>query len=131
MDKRILASLQMVHPHSLSQKHPTKRSTSGEFKSLLEKELEPTSPLKVSKHAEGRMLERGILINEMTWQKISDKVQQAKKMGINDSLVLTSEAALIISAKNETVITALKREEANEQIFTNINGTIVIEENTK
>jgi flagellar operon protein len=54
-------------------------------------------------------------------------VQEARKMGVNDSLVLLTDAALIISAKNNTVITAMGREEASSQIFTNINGTILMD----
>ena len=48
-------------------------------------------------------------------------------MGVTDSLVLTKEAALVVSAKNNTVITAMGRDEASSQIFTNINGTILID----
>lgn len=36
------------------------------------------------------------------------------------------QAALIVSAKNGTVITAMERDEAKEQLFTNIDGTIVL-----
>lgn len=49
-------------------------------------------------------------------------------MGVKESLVLLNDAALIVSAKNNTVITAMNRKEATEQIFTNINGTIIMNE---
>ncbi|KHF30907.1 hypothetical protein LR68_00397 [Anoxybacillus sp. BCO1] len=45
---------------------------------------------------------------------------------MRDSLVITDEAALIVSAVNQTVITAMHREEAQTQLFTNINGAIII-----
>ena len=52
---------------------------------------------------------------------------EAKKLGVKESLVLLDDAALIVSAKNQTVITAMDRKEAMSQIFTNINGTIVMD----
>lgn len=69
---------------------------------------------------------RGIEFSEAEWGKIAVKVEEAKRKGVTDSLVLTRDAALIVSAKNETVITVLNRDEAASQIFTNINGTIII-----
>ena len=48
-------------------------------------------------------------------------------MGVKESLVLVDDAALIVSAKNNTVITAMNRAEATAQIFTNINGTILMD----
>lgn len=74
------------------------------------------------------MEQRGIRINESRWQQIGEKVKEAKKMGVSDSLVLLENAALIVSAKNEIVITAMDRKEATAQIFTNINGTILMDE---
>lgn len=81
----------------------------------------------VSKHAQVRMNQRNIEIDAGTWSKIDGKIQQAKKLGITDALVLTEQAALVVSAKNHTVITAMDRKEASTQIFTNINGTILID----
>lgn len=69
---------------------------------------------------------RGIEFSEAEWGRIAAKVEEAKRKGVTDSLVLTRDAALIVSAKNETVITVLNRDEAASQIFTNINGTIII-----
>lgn len=82
--------------------------------------------LKISKHANERLLERNITISEQEWQKVTDKVNEARSKGVNQPLVLMDQAALIISAKNSTVITAMERTEAKEQIFTNIDGTIVL-----
>lgn len=82
--------------------------------------------LKVSKHANQRLIDRNIVITEAEWQLINDKVAEARSKGVKDSLVLMDQAALIVSAKNATVITAMDRTEANNQLFTNIDGTIVL-----
>ncbi|MBM7094178.1 flagellar protein [Bacillus sp. H-16] len=95
------------------------------FQSYLHETL--SGSIKVSKHAEKRMNDRNILLSETTWSKIESKLEEAKQKGVNESLVLTTEAALVISAKNETVITAMKRKEASSQLFTGINGVIIID----
>lgn len=83
--------------------------------------------LTLSKHAKERLAEREININENRWSQIEERVNEAKRMGVKESLVLLNDAALIVNAKNNTVITAMNRQEATAQIFTNINGTIVLE----
>ncbi|AXH98704.1 flagellar protein [Sporosarcina sp. PTS2304] len=85
-----------------------------------------TEKLKISKHASDRLQERGIYMTDAEWARIGEKVNEAKRKGIRDSLVLTDQAALIVSAKNSTVITAMNRMEAKDQLFTNIDGTIVL-----
>lgn len=82
--------------------------------------------LKISKHATQRLTERNINIDEKEWRLIETKMVEARKKGITDSLVVTNQAALLVSTKNNTVVTAMNREEANHKIFTNINGTILI-----
>lgn len=82
--------------------------------------------LKISKHASERMQERNIEITEVEWQEVTNKVFEALTKGVKQPLVLMEQAALIISAKNATVITAMDRFEAKSQLFTNIDGTIVL-----
>ncbi|MCK6206205.1 flagellar protein [Bacillus infantis] len=97
------------------------------FSQHLHNALGSGKQLSISKHAQERITQRGIVIDNGVWQKIEGKVQEAKSKGVSESLVLLKDAALIVSAKNNTVITAMKRKEAADQIFTNINGTIIID----
>ena len=83
-------------------------------------------PLKISKHATERMQLRDISISDHEWDIITEKVSEAKQKGVKQPLVILDQATLIVSATNHTVITALDRQEAKEQLFTNIDGTIVI-----
>lgn len=85
-----------------------------------------SEPIKISKHASDRLHLRDIQISTDEWENISQKVYEAKQKGVNQPLVLLDQAALIVSAKNHTVITAMDRNEAKEQLFTNIDGTIVL-----
>lgn len=96
----------------------------NELQSVLKSEREG---LTVSKHAQVRLAQRGIDIDETRWRQIGEKVMEAKNLGVKESLVLLDDAALIVSAKNNTVITAMNRAEATTQIFTNINGTILMD----
>ena len=120
------------YTHPLIQNNVKKPSTTSQngqssFVSELQSVLVPKNDqLIISKHATQRLEQRGIQIEENKWQQINEKVIEAKKLGVKESLVLLDEAALIVSAKNQTVITAMDRNEATSQIFTNINGTIVM-----
>ncbi|GGB30328.1 flagellar protein [Virgibacillus dakarensis] len=101
--------------------NPAKQS---DFKAV----LAGVDKVKVSKHAKERIDERNISINEKDWQLITEKMAEAKRKGVTDSLVVMNNAALLVSTKNNTVVTAMNREEAASKIFTNINGTILINE---
>ncbi|RAK23375.1 flagellar operon protein [Anoxybacillus vitaminiphilus] len=122
--------LQLIHHHPLhiptkkKVQPPSNQSASTFRKILLEVQCEP---LKISKHAQQRLTERNIKISEEQWMKIQEKILEARQKGICDSLVLINHAALIINAKNNTVITAMNRQEAQSQLFTNINGAIILE----
>lgn len=96
------------------------------FLDHLQQATNTTELLKISKHARERLAERNIEISDMEWTNIKAKVDEAKAKGVRESLVLLEQAALIVSAKNGTVITAMDPTEAKSQIFTNIDGTIVL-----
>lgn len=94
-----------------------------QFQDLLN---EAQQKLKISKHASQRIAQRNINISDVEWNKIEEKMQVAKSKGLNESLFLTKNAALIINVKNAIVVTALDRTEAGNQVFTNIDSAILI-----
>ena len=114
-------------PPLMSQNSPVKptQNSGKSFSEHLNIAVQPEA-LKISKHAKDRLAERNIDISEVEWAHVTEIVAEAKSKGIIDSLVLMEQAALIISAKNSTVITAMDRKEAKDQLFTNIDGTIVL-----
>jgi len=110
---------------TIRQTQPTPIDTQQSFSAHLQ-EATNQQELKVSKHANERIKERNIAITEQEWRVVSDKVFEAHSKGVKQPLVLMDQAALIVSAKNATVITAMDRTEAKQQLFTNIDGTIVL-----
>ncbi|OIJ13160.1 hypothetical protein BKP37_11680 [Anaerobacillus alkalilacustris] len=126
MDKRI----QSHHLHQLPKPRVMTKGqgpTTKSFKDMLNAQINSEGKLKISKHAEKRLQDREITIEPSKWSQISAKVEEAKAKGVHESLVILKDATLVVSTKNNTVITALDRDESKSQIFTNINGTIIIE----
>ncbi|MEK3886971.1 TIGR02530 family flagellar biosynthesis protein [Bacillus sp. FSL K6-3431] len=101
--------------------------TDKSFSKHLEQAVSQKTNLTISKHAGIRMNERKIEIEPDVWKQIGVKVDEAKRKGVNDSLVIIKNAALIVSAKNNTVVTVMDRQEAGKQIFTKIDGTIIMD----
>ncbi len=128
MDHRIQQLHQLHHQAPQIGNKQQGKMPARSFASYIDEAVIREQPLKVSKHAEKRLQERNINVQESTWIKLSERMAEARKRGIQDSLVVLKDAALIVSAQNNTVITAMDRREAQSQIFTNINGTILIDE---
>ena len=66
---------------------------------------------------QGTLEQRGIDINEARWEQIGEKVKEAKDYGSKRITRIIDDAALIVSAKNNTVITAMNRAEATHKFL--------------
>ena len=82
--------------------------------------------LKISSHAQKRMESRNIDLSPQDFVKMQEAIQKARDKGSKESLILTDKAAFVVSVKNNTVITAVDRESLKENVFTNIDSTIMI-----
>jgi flagellar operon protein len=109
-----------------SRSNTSEAERAGVFDDILREKLSNTQELKFSKHAEARLKSRNISINPEQWQKIRDAVAKAEKKGVKESLILMDKLALVVSVKNKTVITAVSNEELKENVFTNIDGAVII-----
>lgn len=112
----------IIYNNKLTQQK-NNETANTQFQNLLN---EAQQKLKISKHASQRITQRNINISDVEWNKIEEKMQVAKSKGLNESLFLTQNAALIINVKNAIVVTALNRTEAGNQVFTNIDSAILI-----
>ena len=83
-------------------------------------------PLKFSAHATQRLQDRNIKFSPEMMAKVNDAVDKAAAKGVEESLILTGDAALIVSVKNRTVITALDKSQLGGNVFTNIDGAVII-----
>lgn len=121
--KQIRLNQPILLPNQQLKIKSNKATQENSFASLLK---EASHEIKISKHAQQRMNDRNIEISSTEWHSIEEKMVIAQQKGLKDALVLTKNAALILNMKNQTVITAMNRQDAGDQIFTNIDGAIVL-----
>jgi flagellar operon protein len=82
--------------------------------------------LKLSGHAQTRLQSRDIQIDADQWSRVVDGVEKAAAKGVKSSLVMVDDVALVVSVKNRTVITAVDQQHLRENVFTNINGAVIV-----
>jgi len=82
--------------------------------------------LKFSNHATERMTSRGIGLTSDDFDRMGKAVDKAEKKGSKEMLVLMGESAFIVNVKNKMVVTAMDRNLMKENLFTNIDSTIVL-----
>jgi flagellar operon protein len=82
--------------------------------------------VKFSKHALERLNQRNITLNKQDITKINVAIEKASKKGVKEALILLDNKAFIASIKNNTIITAATGEQLKENVFTNIDGAVII-----
>ncbi len=80
----------------------------------------------VSKHATKRLSERNVSLTKNDINRLDEAIKKASSKGIKDALVLMDEKAFILNIKNKTIITATVEDKLKENVFTNIDGAVII-----
>ena len=90
---------------------------------LREKE---TEQVRFSKHATQRLSNRNINLTTEQMGRLNSGIEAARGKAINESLVMMDDLAFIVNVKNNTVITAMDQNETSNQVFTNIDGAVIV-----
>lgn len=103
-------------------------SLQGGFGAVLQKEWEQaqSSSIAFSKHAMTRAQERGIEVTPTLMDQLSNSVERAQAKGATNILAFDATRAFIINVPHGRVITTMSQEEMEENIFTNIDGAVLL-----
>jgi flagellar operon protein len=104
----------------------------SEFKGLIDKELlQPQVSAKdvgpevnISAHAMKRLQERNIELDGNEYMKLKEAISKLRSKGGHDSLVVTNKAAYVVDVDKNTVVTAVDKNNMNENVFTKIDSTL-------
>ncbi len=123
-----IRNIQMPSIRSVGNKpSQTKENTKGKaFADVLKQQAGGSEGLKFSKHANSRLETRNIKLDKAQLGRLDESLEIAKAKGIKDSLVIMDDLSFVVNVKTSTVVTALKGEEANRKVFTNIDGAVII-----
>ena len=108
--------------------YSTGKQTSSGFGAVLQQELARADERQIafSKHAIARAEERGIAVTPALLDRLTDSVERAQAKGATNILALDQSLAFIINVPHNRVITTLSQDEMKENIFTNIDGAVIL-----
>jgi len=110
-------------PPAAKNKHSVP-ATGTNFDTLLRNKMEPEN-IKFSRHASERMQSRGIAFNPQQLQRLESAIEQISSKGGRESLVMLDDTALVVSVKNDTVVTVVSKDQLKNNVFTNIDSAVI------
>lgn len=110
----------------LSKLERLKNGQKSEFEALFNKHIDNKEDKEVSfsKHAVKRLQERNLHLDSNEYLKLKEAMSKLQQKGSKESLVITSNAAYIVDVNNSKVVTAMDKDNMNENVFTNIDSTV-------
>lgn len=80
--------------------------------------------LRFSNHAQKRLQNRNITLDQDGISRLAGAVDKAEKRGGKESLVLVDNLAFIVNVKERLVVTALDEQSRGEGVFTQIDSVV-------
>lgn len=109
--------------HNTNQKNVTNNS-SNNFKDVLNNAIEQKNSFTISKHASERLNEINFTQTDMN--NIEKGFKLAEEKGSKNSVMLYKDVAIIASIENKTVITAVDKDRAKDNVYTNIDSVVIL-----
>ena len=113
-----------IIPSPKQQTNKSRNKINNDFQRILEESINRNEKVKISAHAQQRMMERDIHLEEKDMNLIKEAMNNLERKGARESLMLYKDMAFIASVNNRTIITALEYEDID--VVTNIDSAIVV-----
>lgn len=127
IEKQYTSIQQMTDQYLKQRVEPQNDSGSSvSFGDVLRQKQFEAQEVRFSKHAAMRLESRNINLSPEQSRRLEDGVLKAREKGIEESLVMVDSLAFIVNVPNKTVVTAIDQSDARENIFTNIDGAVII-----
>lgn len=97
----------------------------GGFGEALRGELDKQTGVKISAHAQKRLDERNVQMDKSDQARLSAAMDKVQQKGADKSLVLLDDLALVVSARNRVVITAVDSKNSKDSVFTGIDSAVI------
>lgn len=122
-----IEQLQDQYLNKTRQASAVKSADGRTFQDILESsQAKADGKVRFSKHAAGRLADRNIELTSSQMERLQEGAQKAQQKGIRESLVIVDQLAFIVNIPNQTVVTAMSQNETAENVFTNIDGAVII-----
>lgn len=121
-----IEQLQEQYLNKNTESTPVKTTEGKTFQEILESSQTAGREVRFSKHAAGRLAERNIELTRSQMDRLTQGARQAQQKGIRESLVLMDQMAFIVNIPSNTVVTAMNQADTQQNIFTNIDGAVII-----
>ncbi|MGL4655898.1 MAG: TIGR02530 family flagellar biosynthesis protein [Sarcina sp.] len=114
-----------LNSNNLSQKKVQKKEESS-FSEILNGKLTDKNDysFKVSKHASERLRELGFTNRD--YKNIENAMEKAKIKGSKNTVIVYRDSAIVASVENNTIITAVDKNRADDNVFTNIDSAVIL-----
>lgn len=131
----LIPNVTKILPKSVAESSNTlAKGEVSDFKNLLDGKLEQldapvaetSKGIHLSTHAMRRLQERNLSIDKDEYLKLQSAIDKLKIKGGRDSLIVTGKAAYIVDVANNTIVTAIDKENIEENVFTKIDSTILM-----
>lgn len=113
-----------IIPSSSNAVNIKKDNSNVDFERILQESINKKGNIKISTHAEQRMQERNIKLQESDMKLLNEAMNDLEKKGARESLILYKDMAFIASVRNRTIITTMQNNEM--EVVTNIDSAIIV-----
>lgn len=121
-----MSSIQKVHQQRQSTPSSNNDSSSSSFADIISEKIKANSEIEFSKHALSRVVTRDVDLSAQQIERLNHGATLARSKGLNNSLILVDQIAFVVNLNQNKVITTLNDQGLKNQVFTNIDGAVIV-----
>lgn len=129
LDLQMNSKIQPLQPKKVDNQNNQQKVNNGnvqDFKKILNEKLKTNQGVNFSAHAMQRIEQRDMNLTTEHMSRLDRGVENLQLKGSQNSLVLMDNNAFIVNVKNKTVVTAIEKTEAINNVYTNIDSVTIV-----
>ena len=119
-----IAGVESSRPEAVAARS-TPQTNGASFSDALARATEESGSIRFSAHAQKRLSDRSIELNDSDRARIARLADLAASKGAREALVLMDRLALVVGVPSRTVITVMEPQDGAPAVFTHIDSVVM------